>query len=124
MKRVLLLLALVSTTALADHGLRLDYERHSLTGTYRHYTQIIDGLEVAGSGVVEVERDGRVTTLHRVLAHPPAIVRRRMSLREAESRVPAGIVHDESLVAVNVNGEARPAWRVVVEESRHEPVAH
>ena len=36
----------------------------------------------------------------------------------------AAEVRDAQLVAVNVNGEARPAWRVVVEQNPHEPWAH
>src|SRR5436305_1143278 len=39
--------------------LRLDYARVSLTKTVRHYTQIVDGIEVAGGE--RIEENGRVT---------------------------------------------------------------
>src|SRR5437868_2499813 len=125
MKRTLLLLLFVSTAAFADDGLRLDYERQSLTATYRHYTQILNGLEVVGGGVIErVDRDGNVRELHRAIAHAPSIVRRRMPASEALTRVPAGVTREATLVSVNVNGEARPAWRIVIEPVKHERVAH
>ena len=58
---------------------------------------------------------------------PSPLPRRRRTLiakSTAIAAAPAGDVRDAQLVAVNVGGEARPAWRVVVEEKPHEPVAH
>jgi subtilisin-like proprotein convertase family protein len=125
MKRAALLLLFICTAAYADDGLRLDYERQSVTATYRHYTQILDGLEVVGGGVIErIDHDGNVREVHRAIAHAPSIVRRRMPASDALANVPPGMVRDETLVAVNVNGVARMAWRVVVEPVKHERVAH
>ncbi|MEK6374629.1 MAG: M36 family metallopeptidase [Acidobacteriota bacterium] len=91
---------------LAAIDLRLDYVRHSLTATYRHYTQYVEGVPVLGGEVIE--RDG--LEVYRALArdpHPPF-----GHLSEAKDRV-----------RVNINGEARPARRVIVRERPHEPVA-
>jgi subtilisin-like proprotein convertase family protein len=71
--------------------LRLDYTRVSLTKTVRHYTQLVDGLEVAGGE--RIEENGRVT-YDRLGVAPPA--RRRVTS-----------------AYVNVAGTLRPAKRVV-----------
>ncbi len=125
MRRLLFSLVLLLTAA-AVHAqdLRLDYERESLVGTYRHYTQYVDGLPVVGGEVIErVDHDGSVRELHRAIAQA-APKRALIAKSDALAGVPSGLLRDEQLVAVNVNGEARPAWRVVVEQNPHEPVAH
>jgi subtilisin-like proprotein convertase family protein len=125
MRRFLLSLALLFLAA-AVHAqdLRLDYERESLLGTYRHYTQYVDGLPVLGGEVIErVARDGSVRELHRAIA-ARAPKRALIPKSKAITNAPSGAFQDVQLVAVNAGGEARPAWRVVVEEKPHEPVAH
>ncbi|HEX3110802.1 MAG TPA: proprotein convertase P-domain-containing protein, partial [Thermoanaerobaculia bacterium] len=81
--------------------LRLDYTRVSLTKTVRHYTQVVDGVEVAGGE--RIEENGRVVFDR--LAHLP------------ERRTPSSavvLVHREGEPAyVNDNGTLRPALRVV-----------
>jgi hypothetical protein len=125
MRRLLLpIVLLVSTAAVHAQDLRLDYERESLIGTYRHYTQYVDGLPVVGGEVIErVERDGSVRELHRATA-AAGPKRSLIAKSNALANAPAGAVRDEQLVAVNIDGEARPAWRIVVEQNPHEPVAH
>jgi subtilisin-like proprotein convertase family protein len=118
-----LVLALVAAAVNAQ-DLRLDYERESLLGTYRHYTQYVDGLPVLGGEVIErIAPDGSVHELHRAIA-APASKRSLIAKSTAVAAAPAGNVRDAQLVAVNDAGVARPAWRVVVEEKPHEPVAH
>jgi len=125
MRRLLFPLALVFLAAAANaQDLRLDYERESLLGTYRHYTQYVDGLPVLGGEVIErVARDGSVRELHRAIA-APGPKRALIAKSTAVAAAPRGNVRDAELVAVNRAGIARPAWRVVVEEKPHEPVAH
>jgi subtilisin-like proprotein convertase family protein len=125
MRRLLLPLVLLFLAAAANaQDLRLDYERESLLGTYRHYTQYVDGLPVLGGEVIErVARDGSVHELHRVIA-APAPKRSLIAKSTAVASAPPGNLRDAQLVAVNHLGEARPAWRVLVEEKPHEPVAH
>jgi subtilisin-like proprotein convertase family protein len=111
MRRLAFLLALAALPASAE--LRLAFERQSLTATYRHYAQYVDGLEVIGAGVIErVDADGSVRELHRELCAEAAA--------SAAGPRQAGRRAD---VAVNVNGIARPARRVVVEERPHQPYA-
>ena len=125
MQRLLVPLVLLLSAAAANaQDLRLDYERHSLTGTYRHYTQYVDGLPVLGGEVIErVDHDGGVRELHRAIA-AAAPKQTLIAKRSALWLAPAGEIRDQQLVAINVRGEARPAWRVVVEENPHEPIAH
>jgi subtilisin-like proprotein convertase family protein len=118
------LVLLLSAAAVNAQDLRLDYQRESLIGTYRHYTQYVDGLPVLGGEVIErVDRDGTTRELHRAIA-TAAPKRTLIAKQSALWSLPAGAVRDQQMVAVSVNGEARPAWRVVVEENPHEPVAH
>src|SRR6266446_1528252 len=86
--------------------MRLDYTRVSLTKTVRHYTQVVDGVEVAGGE--RIEENGRVTfeRLGVAPAIPPAI-----SSRSHPSF--AGRIAGATPAYVNVNGELRPAVRVV-----------
>ena len=51
------MLVVLAALLLAAIDLRLDYVRHSLTATYRHYTQYVDGVPVLGGEVIE--RDGQ-----------------------------------------------------------------
>ena len=125
MRRLLVsLVLLLPAAALNAQDLRLDYERESLLGTYRHYTQYVDGLPVFGGEVIErVERDGSIRELHRSIAK--AVPKRALIAKStALANAPAGVMREEQLVAVNIAGEARPAWRVVIEQNPHEPVAH
>ena len=125
MQRLLACLVLLLSPALIHaQDLRLDYERESLAGTYRHYTQYVDGLPVVGGEVIErVDRDGGVRELHRAIA-AAAPKRTLIAKSTALARVPLGAVREQQLVAVNVNSEARPAWRLVVEQNPHQPIAH
>jgi subtilisin-like proprotein convertase family protein len=125
MRRLVISLALLLLAAAVNaQDLRLDYERESLLGTYRHYTQYVDGLPVLGSEVIErVARNGSVRELHRAIA-TPGPKRALIAKSTAIASAPRGNLRDAQLVAVNRGGEARPAWRVVVEEKPHEPVAH
>ncbi|HEX7191811.1 MAG TPA: proprotein convertase P-domain-containing protein [Thermoanaerobaculia bacterium] len=87
--------------------LRLDYTRVSLTKTVRHYTQVVDGVEVAGGE--RVEENGRVT-FERLGVAPPT--RRRPFAGEV-----AGATQNHLAGAtpayVNVDGELHPARHVV-----------
>src|SRR5437763_4470394 len=125
MRRYVFFLSLLFLAAAVNaQDLRLDYERESLLGTYRHYTQYVDGLPVLGGEVIErVAHDGSVRELHRAIA-TPAPKRGLIAKSTAVAAAPAGDVRDAELVAVNMRGEARAAWRIVVEEKLHEPVAH
>jgi len=62
---------------LAAIDLRLDYVRHSLTATYRHYTQYVEGVPVLGGEVIE--RDGE--EVYRALASPTRRPARRTIVR-------------------------------------------
>ena len=118
------LFLLLPAAAVNAQDLRLDYERPSLLGTYRHYTQYVDGLPVIGGEVIErVDRDGNVHELHRAIA-TAAPKRALIPKSAAIANAPSGALQDAQLVAVNIGGEAHPAWRVVVEQNPHEPVAH
>ncbi|HKS25358.1 MAG TPA: proprotein convertase P-domain-containing protein [Thermoanaerobaculia bacterium] len=118
MRRLLVGLAMLlcAHAALGTEELRLMLERHSLTATWRTYHQFIDGVEVVGSAVIErVDGNGE----HEVERHI-ARAAATSAWRLAPNR--------QSLTAnrffVNVNGEARPAYRTVVNERPLEPVAH
>ncbi|MEA2326430.1 MAG: hypothetical protein QOE68_1389 [Thermoanaerobaculia bacterium] len=124
MRRFVPLILLSIAAAVSAQDLRLDYERESLLGTYRHYTQYVDGLPVLGGEVIErVAHDGSVRELHRAIA-TPAPKRALIPKSKAITYASSGAFQDVQLVAVNDRGEARPAWRVIVEEKPHEPVAH
>jgi subtilisin-like proprotein convertase family protein len=125
MRRLLpFFLLLLPAAAVNAQDLRLDYERQSLIGTYRHYTQYVEGLPVIGGEVIErVDRDGNVHELHRAIA-AAAPKRALLPKSTAVTNAPSGALQDAQLVAVNIGGEARPAWRVVIEQNPHEPVAH
>src|ERR1043165_7151652 len=79
--------------------LRLDYTRVSLTKTVRHYTQIVDGVEVAGGE--RIEENGRV-------------VYERLAEQTRKSGLHSLRGGETFLSAyVNVDGELRPARHVV-----------
>jgi hypothetical protein len=71
---VVVLAALV----LAAIDLRLDYVRQSLTATYRHYTQYVEGVPVLGGEVIE--KDGE--EVYRALASPTRRPARRIIVRD------------------------------------------
>src|SRR3954463_1485472 len=101
MRRLLpFLFLLLPAAAVNAQDLRLDYERQSLIGTYRHYTQYVDGLPVIGSEVIErIDRDGSVRELHRVIA-TAAPKRALIPKSKAIANAPAGAYQDAELVAV------------------------
>src|SRR5258706_7042704 len=104
---VVSLALLLPATVVTAQDLRLDYERESLVGTYRHYTQYVDGLPVAGGEVIErVDRDGSVRELHRAIARA-APKRAPIAKSAAPASASAGLGRDEQLVAVNVNRGTR-----------------
>src|SRR5437763_17211433 len=105
MRRLLLSLALLFLAAVANaQDLRLDYERESLLGTYRHYTQYVDGLPVLGGEVIErVANDGSIRELHRAIA-TSAPRRTLIAKSTAVAAAPHGAVRDAQLVAVNRAG--------------------
>jgi subtilisin-like proprotein convertase family protein len=82
--------------------LRLDYTRVSLTKTVRHYTQLVDGVEVAGGE--RIEENGRVT-FERF-----GTEQTRMSALHSGAQT---FLSARPSALVNVNGTLRPARRVV-----------
>ena len=113
MARVLVLLLLAAHSYADD--LRIDYTRESLTGKHVHYQQFVNGIRVIGGERVEtISNDGKRETLDH-LARPP-----QSTVAAAMARAPiAG-----ELVYVNMDGEARLASRVVVEEQPHRRYAN
>jgi subtilisin-like proprotein convertase family protein len=88
--------------------LRLDYTRVSLTKTVRHYTQVVDGVEVAGGE--RIEENGRVTFERLGVPRPsvaPAILPAIVSTQNA------GRIAGATPAYVNVDGELRPARHVI-----------
>ena len=123
---LLTIVVLAATGRAPGEDLRLDYTRESLTATYRHYTQYLDGLPVVGGEVIErIDRDGHQQETHRSLAHLAADDAGRRSPRSlAMQTVPAGTLLDEKQVILNENGIGRRASRLVIEETPHHPWAH
>jgi subtilisin-like proprotein convertase family protein len=112
-----LLSGFVMASSLAAQELRLDFVRDSLTGTHRHYSQFIDGIEVVGGARIESDTiDGRRNRIDRLANRVPSL---HVTALTAPATTPAG----GEFVYLNVDGEARPAWRVITEERRLEPVA-
>jgi subtilisin-like proprotein convertase family protein len=133
MRRALFLvvLAAAATAVHAEEGLRLDWTRQSLTATWRHYTQVADGLEVIGSGVIErVDPDGSTHEIYRALAKPcgaagaPACRARTEAGTGGAPVPPLDHEVERTLVALNVSGIVHRAWRVVTEPKPHERWAH
>lgn len=123
---LLILAVLASAGTGAAEDLRLDYVRESLTATYRHYTQYLDGLPVVGGEVIErIDRDGARAEIHRALAHLAAEdAGPRVPRTRSMSVPPSGAVLDEKLVILNDHGIGRRATRVVVEETPHHLWVH
>jgi len=97
---------ILAAMLLAD--LRVDYTRESLTATHIHYQQYIDGIPVIGGERIEsISRDGIRTVTDHLAARPS-------STRIAALSTTAPRAGD--LVYLNVNGEAKLASRVVVDE--------
>jgi len=112
LSRVLLLFLGSVSVAFGDE-LRVDYMRQSLTATYTHYQQFIEGVPVVGGERIEgVDRDG-----HRFVSQSLA--------RRSEGRVIAAAVTPLAgePVYLNVEGQAIAARRVVVEERPRQPYA-
>ncbi|HEX3583857.1 MAG TPA: hypothetical protein VH087_18985, partial [Thermoanaerobaculia bacterium] len=84
--------------------LRLDYTRVSLTKTVRHYTQLVDGIEVAGGE--RIEENGRVT-------FDRLGEQKRVSALHGAQTFLSAPRPGATPAYVNVNGELRPAQRVV-----------
>ena len=107
MVRVLACLVFLATQSYGE-DLRVDFTRESLTATYVHSHQYLDGLPVVGGERIEsVSLGGR----REVADH---LARRPVS---ALAVVPAAPVGGD-LVYLNVDGEARLASRVIVEDHR------
>jgi subtilisin-like proprotein convertase family protein len=122
--RLFAAILLFATASFGADDLRLVLERQSLTATWRTYHQFLGGVDVVGTAVIErVDADGSVHEVARELA-APAPKRRLLPMAQALASLPAGEAGERQFVNVNVNGEARPAWRVVIKERPFEPVAH
>ncbi|HLJ75057.1 MAG TPA: hypothetical protein VKU62_10755, partial [Thermoanaerobaculia bacterium] len=114
MWRVLAVLLSISSVAFAD-DLRVDYTRESLTATHIHYQQYIDGIPVIGGERVEsISHDGK-RTFSETLAKPSS-----SRIAALSTNVPVA----GDLVYLNMNGEARLASRVFVEEQPHRKYAN
>ncbi|MDQ6800920.1 MAG: M36 family metallopeptidase [Acidobacteriota bacterium] len=112
MGRILLLLFLAANAYAGD--LRVDYTRESLTGTHVHYQQYLNGIRVIGGERVEtITHDGKRETLDHLARAPRSTVAAMM-------RAPVG----GELVYLNIDGDARLASRVVVEEQPHRRYAN
>src|SRR5213593_2350404 len=99
---------------LTADDLRVDYTRESLTGTHVHYQQYIDGIRVVGGERIEsIGSDGKREVVDRLALRPSSSV-------AVLSTAPRG----GELVYLNVDGAARLASRVVVEEQPYRPYAN
>jgi len=119
MWRTLALLLSISSFAFGD-DLRVDYARESLTATHVHYQQYIGGIRVIGGERIEsIGRDGRREVIDRLATH---VGPRPSATMSAEGGGPTPMAGE--LVYLNLNGEAKLASRVVVEEQPHLPYAN
>ena len=96
--------------------LRLAYTRESLTATYRHYEQTIDGRVVVGADVIEEVRRGKTRVIHEQLARSPWGA-------GAPAGEGAGAPLRDDIVYVNVAGEPRLAYREIIHPRPLEPHA-
>ncbi|HEX9502657.1 MAG TPA: M36 family metallopeptidase, partial [Thermoanaerobaculia bacterium] len=97
-------LLFLAANAYAD-DLRIDYTRESLTGTHVHYQQYLNGIRVVGGERVEtITADGKRETLDHLARAPRSTV--------AAMAAPVG----GEMVYLNIDGDARLASRVVVQE--------
>lgn len=111
MRRLLLVVAVVVAGVARADDLRLDFVRHSLTGTHVRYQQFIDGLPVVGGERIEhVDAHGN-RSMHSTVAALPAAT---------SSRVPVVIGARRDLVYVNDGGVARLAIRRIESDTPHE----
>jgi len=115
MWRAIALILSFASTAFGE-DLRVDYTRESLTGSHIHYQQYIDGIRVVGGERIESTwRDGRREVTDHLATRRDA--GRISALSTAAPR--AG-----ELVYLNVDGEARLASRVVIEEQPYKKYAN
>ena len=106
--------SLLFVLLLTADDLRVDYTRESLTGTHVHYQQYIDGIRVVGGERIEsIGSDGKREVVDRLALRPSSSV-------AVLSTAPRG----GELVYLNVDGAARLASRVVVEEQPYRPYAN
>src|SRR5205814_5493601 len=102
---------------------RVDYTRESLTATYTHYRQVIDGRDVVGGERMEMTRNGVTRVWYeRVAALREGGARAPSPARAGGAPAPHTIACDDC-VYVNVDGEARLAKREIVEEQPLHPHA-
>ncbi|HJT18300.1 MAG TPA: hypothetical protein VJ853_12960, partial [Thermoanaerobaculia bacterium] len=95
--------------------LRVDYTRESLTGTHIHYQQYIDGIPVVGGERIEtIANDGKRTVTERLAKASTSRI----------AALSANVPLAGDLVYLNINGEAKLASRVVVEEQPHRKYAN
>jgi len=109
MRRALALSLVFLALPLAAEEFRVDRVRESLLGTYRHSTQLIDGVEVVGGE--RIERDGRVVYERALPKAPVSIMAATISRANA------------TRVYLDVNGVARLAWKTIAYERPMEPYA-
>src|SRR5438874_9997505 len=113
MVRVLACLVFLAPQSYGE-DLRVDYTRQSLIASHIHYQQYLDGLPVIGGERIEsVSRDGRREVADH-LARPPV---------SAFAVVPAAPAGGDQ-VYLNVDGDARLASRVIVEDQPHRRYAN
>ncbi|MCU1230258.1 MAG: bacillolysin, partial [Acidobacteria bacterium] len=114
MRRALAISLIFFALPLAADEFRVDRVLESLTGTYRHSTQLIDGIEVVGGEKIErIRRDGTSDVVYeRALQKAPVTIMAATSPRDNATRV-----------YVDVNGVARPAWKIILYERPLEPFA-
>jgi subtilisin-like proprotein convertase family protein len=98
MRRLAIALLFLPLVLSADE-LRFDFERQSLTATYRHYKRIVDGLEVVDGDVIE-----------KVGA-------------SAATAAPLTVAAASRGLALRVNGTLRRVRRTVIEEASFRPYA-
>jgi subtilisin-like proprotein convertase family protein len=115
MRRALAISLVLFALPLAADDFRVDRVLESLTGTYRHSTQLIDGIEVVGGEKLErVHRDGTSDVVYeRALKKAP------VTIMAATTTAPANATR----VYLDVNGEARLAWKTIAYERPLEPFA-
>ncbi len=110
----MLLFFLALLGAAQNDDLRVDYTRESLTATCIHSQQYLDGIRVIGGERIEtISGDGRRDVFENLARRPGRSVAALATAPRAGE-----------LVYLNVNGEAKLASRVVVEEQPHRRYAN
>ncbi|HYM60849.1 MAG TPA: proprotein convertase P-domain-containing protein [Thermoanaerobaculia bacterium] len=115
----------------SEADIRLDRVRESIAGKHYHFQQFIDGIEVIGGELVaSAGTDGAVVEIHNRLANR-AVAQRLLDGDAAVNRLErllpearAWVLGDRRAVVYNLDGTARPAWRIVAEHRRLEPWAY